>query len=148
MFENWPEIEGRSLEARMRFFDDCFVEKNYLAANRDVEKSIANHTFKSGKQHWDLYGKREVALGARSCSQEHAFYKVIRNTLFEAMSGFFSPLMPETPMDNREAVILVRVAQISSAASRKVMSSPNKSDGRSVTALADGSHSEQGRKDG
>jgi len=127
MFVNWPEIEARTLEERMQYFDDCFVEKNYLAANRDVEKSVAQRTFKSGKQHWDLYGKREVALGARSCSKEHAYYKVIRNTLFEAVSGFFSPPVPNAPMDNREAVILVRLAQISSAAARKVMQPTNKS---------------------
>ena len=44
---------------------DDFDEDLYLAVNDDVRMAVANGGFKSGYEHWLMYGKQEEALGYR-----------------------------------------------------------------------------------
>ena len=44
---------------------DDFDEDLYLAVNDDVRMAVANGGFKSGYEHWLMYGKQEEALGNR-----------------------------------------------------------------------------------
>lgn len=44
---------------------DDFDEDLYLAVNDDVRMAVANGGFKSGYEHWLMYGKEEEALGKR-----------------------------------------------------------------------------------
>ena len=41
------------------FLQDYFNEEDYLRLNPDVAKAIENHTFASGKEHYNRYGKYE-----------------------------------------------------------------------------------------
>lgn len=48
-----------------------FYEQEYLQDNPDVAAAVASGVFKSGQQHWDLYGRAEGRAGSQSFDEAY-----------------------------------------------------------------------------